>query len=278
MRITHGFTQYDLDDQAKIRGKTMVIILLSRREIRWLGVFLGLGLLVGTLIAQYRPFLTQGRLGRITVALDPGHGGVDGGTGDGWGNLEKDINLAIGLEIEKQLRQSGLSVVLTRRTDTDLAHFSSGCQGRHRRDLLRRIAIARRHRCLFLVSVHCDSSTESRKSGAFVFYNWRSSRSKGLADAIQQELNQIQAKPGRSAPGKYLIIRQEGLTGVLVEMGYLSNQEEARLLQDLRYRRKLALAISRGILRYIRVDQADWDRTSTANSVWQEFKKLWKNQ
>jgi N-acetylmuramoyl-L-alanine amidase len=255
----------------------MVIILLSRREIRWLGIILGVGCLIGTVIYRYRPFLTQGRLGRLTVALDPGHGGIDGGAGDSWGNLEKDINLAIGLEIEKQLCQSGLSVVLTRRTDTDLDPFCSGRPGRHRRDLLRRIAIARSRRCLFLVSIHCDSSTESRKSGAFVFYNWRSSRSKRLADAIQQELNQIQARPGRSAPGKYLVIRQDGLPGVLVEAGYLSNPKEAQLLQNPRYRTEIALAISRGILRYLRADEADRDCLSTFNSVWQEFKKIWIN-
>jgi N-acetylmuramoyl-L-alanine amidase len=141
---------------------------------------------------------------------------------------------------------------MTRETDTDLAPFRSGKGGRHRRDLLRRIEIARQNKALFLVSIHCDSSTATRKQGAFVFFNWRSTDSKGLAAAIQNEINQVQSKPGRIAPGKYLVIRHNGVTGVLVEVGYLSNREEAVRLQSRSYRERLGLAVSRGILNYCR--------------------------
>jgi N-acetylmuramoyl-L-alanine amidase len=253
----------------------MVIIFLSQSEIRFLGILLGVGCLVGMIGYQYQTTRVQGWLGQLTVALDPGHGGVDGGAGDNQGNLEKNINLAIGLEVEKQLRQSGLAVVMTRRTDTDLAPFRSGQGGRHRRDLLRRIEIARRRRCLFFVSIHCDSSVESRKNGAFVFYNWRSSPSKGLADAIQQELNQIQSKPGKSAPGKYLVIRQNGLTGVLVEVGYLSHPEERQELQNPQYQARMGLAIARGILGFVNNQQNCWRQLKVIQSLWQGFRHPW---
>jgi N-acetylmuramoyl-L-alanine amidase len=253
----------------------MVIVFLSKSELRLLGILLGVGCLAGMIGYQFQATLVQGRLGQLTVALDPGHGGVDGGAGDHQGNLEKDINLVIGLAVEQQLRQSGLAVVMTRRTDTDLAPFRSGRGGRHRRDLLRRIEIARQHRSSFLVSIHCDSSVESRKSGAFVFYNWRSPQSKGLADAIQQELNQVQAKPGKSAPGKYLVIRQNGLTGVLVEAGYLSNPEERRELQNPQYQARMSLAIARGILGFVKKQPVGWRQLKAIQSVWQEFTDQW---
>jgi N-acetylmuramoyl-L-alanine amidase len=230
----------------------MLIIVLGRKKLRLCLTLVGFVLLVaaGFFYSCHQSVL--GRLGRLTVIIDPGHGGVDGGAGDNRGNLEKEVNLQIGLKIRQQLRQSGLNAIMTRETDTDLAPFHSGKGGRHRRDLLRRIEIARQNKALFFVSIHCDSSTATRKQGAFVFFNWRSAISKGLAAAIQDEINQVQAKPGRIAPGKYLVIRQSGVTGVLVEVGYLSNREEAALLQKPSYRERLGLAISRGILQFCR--------------------------
>jgi N-acetylmuramoyl-L-alanine amidase len=230
----------------------MLIIVLGRKKLRLCLTLVGFVLLVaaGFFYSCHQSVL--GRLGRLTVIIDPGHGGVDGGAGDSRGNLEKEINLQIGLGIWRQLRQGGLNAVMTRETDIDLAPFRTGKSGRHRRDLLRRIEIARQNKALFLVSIHCDSSTATRKQGAFVFFNWRSGDSQGLAAAIQDEVNQVQAKPGRIAPGKYLVIRQSGVTGVLVEVGYLSNPEEAVRLQNRSYRERLGLAVSRGILRFCR--------------------------
>jgi N-acetylmuramoyl-L-alanine amidase len=253
----------------------MVIVYLSKSEIRILGLLLGGGCLVGMLVYQYQSVLVQGRLRQLTVVIDPGHGGVDGGAQDCQGNMEKDLNLLIGLTVANQLRQSGLNVVMTRRTDTDLAPFRSGQKGRHRRDLNRRIEIARQNRCHFFVSIHCDASEVPQKQGAFVFYNWRSPRSKGLADAIQHELNQIQARPGKSAPGKYLVIRQDGITGVIVEVGYLSNPEERRLLQNSRYQADLSLAIARGILRYIKHQPVPGAQNRVIQSLWRDLSTLW---
>lgn len=228
----------------------MVIVFLNRSEVRSLALLVGLFLLGFASVVQWRHFQTQGSLSKLTVVIDPGHGGVDGGTQDDRGNLEKHVNLQIGLETWKQLQQSGLNVLLTRQTDTDLAPFRSGRGGRHRKDLLQRIEIARRSKSLFLVSIHCDYLEGARKRGAFVFFNYRSAISKGLAGAIQDEVNRLQEKPGKIAPGKYLVIREPDVTGVLVEVGYLSHPEEAALLQTKDYQSKIGLAIARGILNY----------------------------
>jgi N-acetylmuramoyl-L-alanine amidase len=253
----------------------MVIVFVSKKELRFLGFLLAIGCLTGMIAYQWRATIVQGWLRQITVVIDPGHGGVDGGAQDSRGNLEKDINLVIGRHVAAQLRQSGLRVVLTRRTDTDLAPFRSGHKGRHRRDLLRRIEIARRQRCPFLVSIHCDASTESRKTGAFVFYNWRSPQSKRLADAIQLELNEVQKQPGKIAPGKYFVIRQKGLTGVLVEVGYLSNLYEGRMLQDLGYQAAMGLAIAKGILGFVKTAPPQGSQFKVMQTIWKEFTNRW---
>lgn len=231
-----------------------MIIVIRRSKIRLALLILAI---VGVIFSYSSLFWehqkSHGRLSKITLLIDPGHGGVDGGTHDAQGNLEKDINLAFALKIREQLRQSGITMIMTREQDTDLAPFRSGRTGRHRRDLLARIEKARENKCLFLISVHCDASVDQRRRGAFVFYNYRSPVSKELAVSIQDEINRITqpAKPGKAAPGKYLVIRQSGVTGVLVEVGFLSNHEEAQRLQDSVYQDKLSLAISTGILKYL---------------------------
>jgi N-acetylmuramoyl-L-alanine amidase len=230
----------------------MLIIVLGRKKLRTCLTVLGLFLLFAAGFFYSCQWSVMGRLSRLTVIIDPGHGGVDGGAGNSRGNLEKEINLQIGLRIRQQLRQSGVNVIMTRETDTDLAPFRTGQGGRHRRDLLRRIEIARQNKAHFFVSIHCDSSTATRKQGAFVFFNWLSPVSKALAAAIQTEINQVQPKPGKIAPGKYLVIRQTGVTGVLVEVGYLSNREEAFLLHNQSYQERLGLSIARGILKFCR--------------------------
>lgn len=230
----------------------LIICIIKRKLLSYLlvsGIIFGFTWLIFLLFQVTK---TQGVLGKLTVVIDPGHGGVDGGTADREGNLEKDINLKIALRIRRQLRQSGLRVIMTRNRDTDLAPFLAGRKGRHRRDLMGRINKALAARCFALVSIHCDHSTEPRKQGAVVFYNYHSEASKKLAGLIQEELNQVQERAVKIAPGRYLIIRQKGITGVLVEVGFLSNRIDAEKLKTDGYQEQLAAAISRGILRYCR--------------------------
>lgn len=231
----------------------MLIICIIKQ--RFLTGLFSLGILfgfTGLIFLLFQATKTQGVLGKLTVVIDPGHGGVDGGTADSQGNLEKDINLKIALKIRKQLRQSGLRVIMTRNRDTDLAPFLPGRKGRHRRDLMSRINKALAARGFAIISIHCDYSADSRKEGAVVFYNYQSELSKELAGLIQEELNLVQEKAGKIAPGKYLIIRQKAITGVLVEVGFLSNRIDTGKLQTDQYQEQLAVAISKGILRYCR--------------------------
>ncbi len=230
----------------------LIVCIIKPKVLRYL---IGLGILfgfTGLIFLLFQATKTQGVLGKLTVVIDPGHGGVDGGTADRQGNLEKDINLKIALKTSEQLRQSGLRVIMTRNRDADLAPFLSGRKGRHRRDLIGRINKALAARCLAMVSIHCDYSADPHKQGAVVFYNYHSVASKEIAGLIQEELNSIQKRTGKIAPGKYLIIRQKAITGVLVEVGFLSNQIDAEKLQTDLYQEQVGTAISKGVLRYCR--------------------------
>lgn len=234
----------------------MLIILFLPSGFRRLLFILGGLLALFSLLAG--AFLPSGlapifaRASRPVVVIDPGHGGVDGGTRDQWGTLEKEINLAVALRVRDHLRTCGVNAVLTRTTDTDLSPFVPGKTGRHRRDLTARIQKARKAGALSFVSIHCDWSEDKKRRGAVVFYNPRLNAGKELALLIQEELNKVQARPQKTAPGNFFILNQSGLTAVLVEAGFLSHPEEARLLGTPAYQDRLARAIANGIRRYYR--------------------------
>jgi len=229
-----------------------IIIILSKEKILFFLSLLGIGLT----LALVAPFLLRtapagSKLKKATILIDPGHGGIDGGTRDAQGHLEKDINLAIGLKIRDYLRQSGVNVVMTREDDRELAPYEPGRSGRHRRDLSSRIEQAKKAKALFLVSIHCDWSTDPKRRGMVAFYFYRNPAGKKLALAIQEELNKIQPTPHTAAPGRYFILEQPGVTGVIVEVGFLSHPEEAALLRQTAYQDKIAFHIARGILQVL---------------------------
>lgn len=228
------------------------IIILPKKKILCCLYLLGILLTVPLFFSFFlRITSVGGTLKKTTILIDPGHGGIDGGTQDHHGYLEKDINLSIGLKLRDHLRQSGVNVVMTREDDRELATYQPGVGGRHRRDLNTRIEQAKKAKALFLVSIHCDWSTDPKRRGMVAFYYYRNQAGKDLAFAIQEELNKIQPNPQKAAPGKYFILEQPGVTGVIVEAGFLSHPEEAALLRQEEYQNKIAFHIARGVLRVL---------------------------
>ena len=57
----------------------------------------------------------------LTVIVDPGHGGEDGGATAADGTVEKDINLSISLKLRDMLDAMGYNVIMTRETDADIS-------------------------------------------------------------------------------------------------------------------------------------------------------------
>ena len=77
--------------------------------------------------------------GKAVVILDPGHGGFDGGAEDAAGVCEKDINLSIAQKTGKRMKASGMKVLMTRDTDTELGKaVGGGIRSRKTADLIAR--------------------------------------------------------------------------------------------------------------------------------------------
>jgi N-acetylmuramoyl-L-alanine amidase len=187
------------------------------------------------------------------IALDAGHGGPDGGASSVDGLVEKDINLGISLYLRDYLQQAGAVVVMTREVDKDLAKAETkGYSRRKTEDLKQRVEFVTKHKSDLLISVHLNSIPSSRWTGAQTFYATTHADSAGLAALIQKELVKNLENTDRIAkigPSIYLL-KTLKIPSALIEVGFLSNPEEARLMAQPAYQQKVAASIYQGVLRY----------------------------
>ncbi len=189
------------------------------------------------------------------IVLDPGHGGPDPGALSREGALEKEVVLNISRKLAEYLRSVGFRIVLTRTEDTDLSGLPDDAPLRERKraDLKNRVEIINESGADAAISIHANAVASSRWSGAQVFYRAdRAPENKLLANHIQRELVHITGETKRDinrSVNQYLLQHVQ-LPAVTVEVGFLSNPREARLLKDPAYQGKVAWAVTVGILRY----------------------------
>jgi N-acetylmuramoyl-L-alanine amidase len=187
------------------------------------------------------------------IALDPGHGGPDGGAESKDGLIEKDINLAITLHLRDYLQEAGALVVMTREDDRDLAQSSTkGYSKRKTEDLLNRAQFINQQKSDLFVSVHVNSIPSVKWSGAQTFYYPNHKDSATLAAFIQEELKRNLNNTERIAKpvSNVFLLKTLQMPSALIEVGFLSNPGEADLLRSRPYQKKLAAAIYQGVLRY----------------------------
>lgn len=193
-------------------------------------------------------------LAGTVIAIDAGHGGKDGGAVSQDGKvIEKDISLAISLYLRDFLQQSGAHVIMTREEDKDLASPEADrLRKRKSEDIRNRVKLVNENQPDFLISVHLNALPSSKWSGAQTFYYPAYKESGELAYLIQDEIKRVLENTNR-LPKKtddVYLIREVKSPAVLVEVGFLSNEEEARLLESTDYQKAMANAIYQGILRH----------------------------
>lgn len=189
-----------------------------------------------------------------TIVIDPGHGGPDGGAKGIDGTQEKGISLAVSEKLRDYLQQSGALVYLTREEDKDLADADTdGLSRRKSEDIRKRLQFIHDQEADFFVTIHLNAIPSPRWSGAQTFYYSKFPESKHLAQMIQAEIVRNLENTDRAAlsiNGIYLLKYAE-IPGSLVEIGFLSNEEERELLKQEDYQRQMAGSIYEGILRYM---------------------------
>lgn len=191
----------------------------------------------------------------VIVVLDAGHGGEDSGAVAN-GILEKDINLDITLKVRDMLKASGVTVVTTRDTDRSI-YDSSAATVREKKvsDLKNRVAISNENSNNILVSIHQNKFEQSQYSGAQIFYSPNDEKSKFLAESMRLSITGLlqpdNKRELKEAGSNIYLLKNSKYPSVIVECGFLSNEEEAKNLNSEEYRQKMAFAIYCGILEYI---------------------------
>lgn len=189
-----------------------------------------------------------------TIALDAGHGGPDGGAESKEGVVEKDINLAITLHLRDYLQQAGALVIMTRESDTDLAEpGTKGYSKRKTQDLHNRAELIDENNADLFLSVHLNSIPSQKWRGAQTFYYPNNPSNPNLAALIQLELKKNLENTDRvakAADKTVYLLKTLKIPSALVEVGFLSNPEEARLLASEKYQKMVAASVYQGILRF----------------------------
>lgn len=191
-----------------------------------------------------------------TVVLDAGHGGEDPGAVSSFsGAKEKDITLSIVMETRKLLEADGYTVLLTR--SEDILNYTGdnlSMTAKRRQDLQARKKIMDESSADIVVSIHLNSFTDSRYSGAQTFYTKQSVSSKKLAialqDALRAQLDPANTREALLKSEDILITKNCKTTTAIVECGFLSNEEEEKRLINTEYQKQIALAVKQGIDEY----------------------------
>ena len=196
--------------------------------------------------------------GGVLVVIDAGHGGEDGGTSGG-GLVEKDLNLEVAAIMRDILSSAGVRCAMTR-TDDRLLYDAYGdlsdYTGRKKvYDLRNRLRIAEEHENAVFVSIHMNYFASAKYSGLQVWYSPNDPDSKRLADLLQSTVKKYvqpdnDRETKRAGGGIYLLDRLH-TPAILVECGFLSNEDERTLLADAEYKKRLALVMSEAIMEFL---------------------------
>lgn len=188
-----------------------------------------------------------------TIVIDPGHGGPDGGAVGEPDIQEKDITLAIAKKTRDYAQQAGAVVYMTREVDEDLAsEDTTGFSRRKSEDIRNRIAFIEEHDADFFITIHLNAIPDGRWSGAQTFYYPRYPENEHVAEMIQEAIKSNLENTTRTplAINNIYLLKHTEVPGALVEVGFLSNEKERKLLTEDDYQDKMAASIYEGMLRY----------------------------
>jgi N-acetylmuramoyl-L-alanine amidase len=227
---------------------------------------LALGLLVASLLVVPAAAAKQAAL----VVIDPGHdlranadtepigpgsstrkikdgGGTSGVVS---GLREADLNLRVGLRLRALLERSGVPVVMTRQKT---AGTSMGNVARAR--------IANRAGAALFLRIHADGSADPSARGTHTLHpalqrGWTDDvyvDSKRAARTVQRELRAALGFPDRGLQERsdFTGFNWADVPAIMVEMGFMTNPTEDRLLATTAYQRRAAVGLCRGTLRYL---------------------------
>ena len=188
-------------------------------------------------------------LDSITIVLDAGHGGYDPGA-NAEGVNEASLNLAIAKKLESVLVASGATVIMTRESDIDLASDHDGSV--KRADMKKRTEILSSEDATFFISLHGNISSDNSCHGSQIYYQIKDQNSKELAMIIQDSLAKTTESKYIPVSGDFFVLNNSKNIGVLIEYGFLSNNNELNKLLNDKYQEAIAYSIFEGINNFLK--------------------------
>ena len=188
------------------------------------------------------------------IVLDAGHGKPDEGAESSTGTTEAETNLKIALKVQSLLEQSGSTVILTR-SDENAIYDLDKTTLREKKisDIHNRVKIGNESSADIFVSIHLNKIPEQQYWGWQCFYKQNDENSIALAKSLQENLNEAIQKDNKRVAmqlNNVYIMKHVEIPISIVECGFLSNEEEEKLLLTDEYQDKLAWGIYNGIMDY----------------------------
>lgn len=193
------------------------------------------------------PTANPGNAGKKIVVLDAGHGGSDPGASgslDGSVHQEKDITLSITKKVQSILQNNGITVVMTRSGDLYPT-------------LTERAELANQQNAALFVSIHINSVENAPSaSGAEIYYSASNNgddygaTSKELASNILSEvIKQTNQRNRGVKTAEHVVTRSCNMPAALLEVGFITNEEELRNMLSDSWQTKVATGVANGIIK-----------------------------
>lgn len=204
------------------------------------------------------------------ICIDPGHGGPYSNANAN-GIREKNLNLALSLELRRQLLAKGYRVVMTRTYDravtlSDIPTWNysaaSGAWAYKRDgsrnggsipkdDLQARVDLANAKGADLFIAVHNNGSASRLSRGTETFSSRRDPSARTLSTLVQYEVVTRTKLRNRTAQyADFYVIRWANMPSILVEGGFITNPGDAWLFKQAWFRRRYVSGVVTGVNRW----------------------------
>ena len=184
------------------------------------------------------------------IAIDPGHGGSDSGAIGPTGIMEKSITMRVSRELKRLLEAEGATVILTRTGDTEVSE--KGASATSVEELQARCDVANKANADIFLSIHADAFTNREVKGTTAYYYTKGTKqSKRLADNVRTALIDAIGTVDRGTQScNFYVVKHTDMPAILVEISFISNPDEEKMMNSETGIKKIAQGIADGIADY----------------------------
>ena len=241
------------------RGANLKVFVAKKKTIIFTSVSLCIFMFLVAIVTFVSPKAYKNNLSPLVI-IDPGHGGEDGGAVGKNGTVEKDVNLKISLGLRDILHLFGYETVMTREKDKAIYDEEAiKLRQKKRSDLKNRLSIIHKNsgEDSIFISIHQNKFPNEKYSGTQIFYSSNNPNSENLALKVRENIvlnlqksNKREIKESKSG---IFLLKNSNIPSIVVECGFLSNEEEEKKLSDKLYQKKMSLCTFFGINDFFKI-------------------------